>query len=101
MDQRRLELDRIFCEIAGEDHVYYQPPSSVKMKYPAIRYERARVSNDHADNAPYRINVGYQVTVIDRNPDSKLTEAVMKLPMCTYNRHYYAENLNHDVFIIY
>ena len=91
---RRIELDDLLKEIASAygAHVYYQPPSSVNMKYPAIRYERSRTDTDHADNLPYRI---------DRNPDSEITKAILKLPLCSYNRHYYADNLNHDVFIIY
>jgi len=100
---RRIELDDLLKEIANTygAHVYYQPPSSVKMQYPAIRYERSRTDTDHADNLPYRIQIGYQITVIDRNPDSEITKAILKLPLCSYNRHYYAGNLNHDVFIIY
>lgn len=100
---RRIELDDLLKEIANAygAHVYYQPPSSVKMQYPAIRYERSRTDTDHADNLPYRIQIGYQITVIDRNPDSEITKAILKLPLCSYNRHYYADNLNHDVFIIY
>lgn len=98
---RRTELDAIFRSIAGDDHVYFQPPSSVKMKYPAIRYKRTRIDTMHADNLPYKSTIGYEVTVIDRNPDSEITKAVMKLPLCSHNRNYFADNLNHDVFVIY
>lgn len=100
---RRADFDDLLKEIAEDcgGHVYYQPPSSVRMQYPAIRYERSRLDYIHADNVPYKTTVGYQVTVIDRNPDSEITKAIMKLPRCSYNRHYYADNLNHDVFMIY
>lgn len=97
---RRLILDRMLKEIEGV-HVYYQPPESVKMIYPAIRYERARVDNWHANNKPYLHAVGYELIVIDKDPDSKIVDYISKLPMCRWNRHYTANNLNHDVFIIY
>ena len=100
---RRIELDDLLKAIVNRHggNLYYQPPSSVKMTYPAIRYERSAVDTDFADNKPYRNTIGYTLTVIDRNPDSDITKEVMALPMCRYNRHYYAENLNHDVFTIF
>ena len=100
---RRIDLDDLLKTIADANggHVYYQPPSTVRMTYPAIRYERSRINTRYADNAPYRNRIGYQITVIDRDPDSQITAEIMKLPLCSYNRHYYADNLNHDVFIIY
>ena len=36
----RYELHEFLCEILGSRNVYFQPPESVKMKYPAIVYER-------------------------------------------------------------
>ena len=82
-------------------NVYFQPPPSVQMVYPAIRYERTRIDNTSADNIPYIQDVGYLVTVIDKNPDSQIVSDVSKLPKCRFNRHYTADNLNHDVFLIY
>lgn len=102
MKDRRLELDERFRAIPGiMDHVYFEPPASVKMKYPAIRYQRERIDVQHADNAPYLSNTGYLVTVIDKNPDSEVVEAIRQFPRCRYNRHYASDNLSHDVFIIY
>lgn len=97
--QRRLELDAILKSICP--NVYYEPPSSVKMKYPAIRYRRSGIDTAHADNLPYLSDTAYDLTVIDRDPDSSIVFAVSKLPLCRHNRHYYAENLSHDVFLIY
>lgn len=100
---RRTELDDLLKAIAmkHDGYLYYQPPSSVKMKYPAIRYKRAAIDTDFADNIPYRNTIGYELIVIDRNPDSEITKEIMTLPMCRYNRQYYADNLNHDVFTIF
>ena len=39
----RLELHRILNDIPGVRGVYYQPPESLKLKYPAIIYSRSRI----------------------------------------------------------
>ena len=39
----RYELHEFLCEILGSRNVYFQPPESVKMKYPAIVYERTEI----------------------------------------------------------
>ena len=55
----------------------------------------------HADNAPYRLLDRYQVTAIYKNPDSDLPHRLAMLPMCAHDRHFTAENLNHDIFNLY
>lgn len=97
----RLELQEIFENLLESRNVYYQPPASVLMKYPAIVYSRSDIENFHADNKVYAQTAAYSVTVIDKNPDSKYVKKVSMLPMCSYDRHYTADNLNHDVFTIY
>ena len=97
----RLELHELLCNILGSRNVYYQPPASIKMKYPAIVYSRDNVSNRHGDNIPYMQSVSYQVTVIDKDPDSTIVSDIAKLPYCRFNRHFTSDNLNHDVFALY
>lgn len=99
MKTRRLELDKFFQDLCP--HVYYQPPESVKMQYPAIRYRRTAIDVQAADNLPYITDVAYEVTVIDKDPDSSIVFELSKLPKCRMVRHYTADNLNHDTFIIY
>lgn len=82
-------------------NVYFQPPPNVQMIYPAITYERARADSLFADNAAYRITKQYQLTMITRDPDAIAWQALASLPMCTHERFYVADNLNHDVFNIY
>jgi len=96
---RRLELDAKFKELTP--NVYYQAPASVTMRFPAIRYELARMDPTSADNLPYLMNVAYQVIVIDADPDSAIAEEISKWPLCHFNRVYTAENFNHFVFILY
>lgn len=101
MDNRRLELSRIFREILGSSNVYFQPTNNTKMSYPAIVYSRKQIENIHADNKVFIQHTGYTVTVIDPNPDSEYVYAVSKLPRCAHDRHYKSDNLNHDVFTLY
>lgn len=98
---RRTELQKILEEVMGNDHVYFQPPSSVKMKYPAIVYELNDIRNDPANNRPYLNKPGYSITVIDSSPDSDIVEKVSKIPSVGFNRHYTADHLHHFVFSLY
>ncbi len=100
MASRRLLLHEVLCNLLGSRNVYFQPPSSIKMKYPAIVYEVARIDNLHANNGVYLSNTGYSVTVIDSDPDSKIVGKVASMPTSKFNRHYEKDNLNHDVYTI-
>ena len=92
----------ILTEIAGEGvKVYFQPPPNLEMTYPCIRYERDSAETQFASNRPYRYTKRYQVMVIDRNSDSPIPDKIAALPMCTFDRWYAAENLNHDVFNLF
>lgn len=97
----RLNLQTELETILGSRNVYYQPPESVKMKYPAIVYSRKNIDNIFADDTVYTQNHAYELTVIDPNPDSEIVVKVSKLSACTFDRHYTADNLNHDVFRLY
>lgn len=88
-------------EVLGSSNVYYQPPTSLQMKYPAIVYERSDINNRYANNGVYGQMGVYQVTVIDKNPDSEIVAKVSQLPMCNFDRHFESDNLNHDVFTLY
>lgn len=98
---RRLQLHSQFVDILGSSNVYFQPPSTVVMQYPAIVYHRYNTRTKYADNSPYSRTKCYLVTVIDRDPDSQIPEKIAELPMCTHNRFFVADNLNHDVYYLY
>ena len=71
------------------------------MQYPAIVYSRDDIENNHANNGVYMQSTAYNIIVIDPDPDSEVVQKVGKLPMCMFDRHYAADNLNHDSFTIY
>ena len=98
----RLELQRKLENILRSKNVYYQPPENLKMRYPCIVYEQYTDYDPHADNLTYLYMVGYQVTLIDRDPDSEFkTKLKDEILYCRWSRHFVNDNLNHDVYIIY
>lgn len=88
-------------KILGSENVYFQPPESLKIKYPAIIYSRNRIDNNFADDNVYQQNHGYTVIVIDKDPDSEIVDRMSKFPMTRFDRHYVADNLNHDSFTVF
>lgn len=101
MVSRRLQLHELFCEILGTRYVYFQPPESVRMNYPAIVYGLDDIENTYADGEAYLSTRRYAVTVIDEDPDNLIVDKIALLPMCRFSRHYEKDNLNHDVFELY
>lgn len=97
----RLELQALLELLLGSTNVYHQPPPSIKMQYPCIVYHRNQDETTFADNKPYQIQRRYQVTVIDRNPDSLIPGKIAALPMCVFDRWYVSDQLNHDVYKLF
>jgi hypothetical protein len=97
----RLDLQAILVELVGSDAVYFQPPPNIQMSYPCIVYRRDNIFKKFADNDWYVFKKRYQLTVIDRDPDGALADTVAKLPACSFDRFFTADNLNHDVFSLF
>lgn len=95
----RLQLQSLLETFT--EHVYFQPPPNYEIQYPCILYTRSGQDVKRADNLRYRHTIKYQVTVIDRRPDGPLWDLVADLPMCDFDRHFTADNLNHDVFKLF
>lgn len=97
----RLELHEVLCNVLGSRNVYYQPPASVQMNYPAIVYSRSDINNVFANDGIYKQSYLYDITVIDADPDSEIVNDISKLPMCRFDRHFTSDKLNHDTFTLY
>lgn len=95
----RDELSEVLHGLA--DRVYFQPPATVQMKYPCIVYNRKPPQIDHADNRPYRKGELWQLTVIDRSPDSTIAEAIEDLPGIRCDANFTQDNLHHYVYTLY
>lgn len=85
----------------GSRNVYFQPPESIKMSYPAIVYSIDDIENAHADDSVYLSLKCYSVTLIDKNPDSAYLDLMAKMPKIRFSRYFSSENLNHWNFSLY
>lgn len=99
--EKRLQLQTLLESLLGSRNVYFQPPESLVLKYPCIKYSRDSGDTDFADNIPYRKQLKYQIIVLDKNPDSLIPNKISELPMCRFETHYTKDNLNHDIFNMY
>ena len=95
---QRLNLSNKLRNLLGSSNVYFQPPENLKMKFPCIVYERAKLEPDFADNVPYKIDKVYYVTCIYDDPDSDLPLKMAQLPMCVHQRHYVSDGMYHDQY---
>jgi hypothetical protein len=97
----RLQLQAFLEVLLGSDAVFFQPPSNLQMTYPCIVFQIDDIVAQFADNKPYALEKRYMLTVIDRNPDSLIPDAVAGLPKCKFDTHFVKDNLNHFVFNLY
>lgn len=97
----RLELQTKLEELLGSKNVYYKPPESVKIEYPAIIYSKVDIDKKHANNSAYLLTKQYEIIVVDKKPDNPVIEKLLSLPMCSFNRNFKSDNLNHDVLTLY
>ena len=97
----RLDLQDKLEELNENRNVYFQPPSNIQMNYPAIKYEIDRIDTKFANDSSYIRNKRYTITVISKNAKPEIIDKLLDLPMCTLDRSYQSDNLNHFVFTIY
>lgn len=98
----RLELHEELCAILKSRNVYFQPPEGNKMKYPCIRYSKAGIDQKRADDMNYKSTNKYEIVVLDKDPDSTIHELILEhFQMCSFDRWYAADNLNHYVLTLY
>ena len=99
---RRLELHEEFCEILGTRNVYFQPPESIALEYPGIKYSISGMDTKRANNKLYKNTIRYEVIVIDPDPDSRIPYDILgHFEMCNFDRWYTSDNLNHFVLTLY
>lgn len=100
--ERVLRLQEKLKKIPGVKDAYFQPPPSVKMKYPCIRFSLDDDWTLYADNQRYSTRWRYSVVVIDRDPLSEIPIKVMDaFRHVGFDRFYTADNLNHYVMTLY
>jgi len=97
----RLKLQTSLETILDSRQVYFQPPESVRMSYPAIVYDLDGINTEYADDKVYSLTKSYQIILMDRKSNHYLIDKIIQLHKCSFIRSYTANNLNHFVFRLY
>lgn len=97
----RPDLQTVFENLLVSKNVYFQPPENIRMSYPAIVYSLDYIENRHANNSVYNSRDRYSATYITDDPDDPIIRRIVTLPLCSFDRHFKSDNLNHYVYTIY
>jgi len=101
MEKTRLTLQTELETFLGSRNVYYQPPESIKLKFPCIIYELSRINKVPADNTAYLKHKEYTVTIVHLDADSELPDKILDyFEYISFDRTYRGDNTYHDVFSI-
>ena len=96
----RLELQERLERICP--NVYFQPPSTVRMTYPCIVYNRTGISDRKANNKTCFMASVYSLTVIDEDPTNTLpVDILQSFSMCNVNSSGVTDNLYHTYLTLY
>ena len=96
----RLELHAELVKFLP--NVYFQPPSNITILYPCIVYNKTGKNRHFANDVIYLSQQGYQITVIDKNPDSDVADRIEEyFKHCVINRYFTVDNLNHTTLSLY
>ena len=66
----RMKFSSKLKEFVTPENVHFQPPATVKLKYPCIIYHRMPAHKEFANNTKFLNKPLWRVQVIDNNPDS-------------------------------
>lgn len=91
-------LHKALSDCGEDENVYFQPPETVKLKYPCILYKLRTLTSEYANDDPYHKMIGYDVTYITRDPKSKVPTKLLGLPQFAFDRYYTFENLHHYAY---
>ena len=98
----QADLQRELETFLGSRKVYFQPPSNVKLEYPCIIYDWARLQTEYANNYIYMHTKAYEVTIIDQKKNSTLPDRFLTaFQYVSFSRAYPADGLWHFVYNLY
>ena len=95
-DTLQLKLESIL----GSTNVYYNPPETLKMSFPAIVYNLSDIRQVHADNRKYVDFTTYKITVISKQVDNPAIRGVLDLPMTKFSTNYTKNGFYHTVIFL-
>lgn len=99
---RRLKLHEELKKILGNSNVYFQPPESIKLKYPCIIYSYQRPNIRRANDKSYTLIRNYQVTYVTKDPDTALADGMLNaFDHISMSRVFTSDNMNHYIYSLY
>lgn len=97
----RESLNDELKKILGNGNVYFQPPESIKLKYPCIIYSLKDMNITNANNRKYLRNRKYELMLIDKDPDSVYVDKILNFQYCRLGNIYVTDSLNHFIFELF
>lgn len=97
----RIEFSEMLKANLHCSNFYFQPPETTKLKYPCVIYKLENYLHHYGSNKKYDGYKRYNVTYVDKDPDSVVPDEIGQLPFSSFNTFYTSENLNHWSFSIY
>lgn len=86
----------------GVNRVYIDPPENTLMKYPCARVRLNSGRARYADNKAHIFTPSWEIIYISYSPDEEMVYKIMhSFSRISYTRHYTADNLHHNSFILY
>lgn len=102
MKSHQDKLDQEFVRILGNENVYFQPPASIKLKYPCIVYEFDTTDTKSASNNKYILTNRYSVKHIFKSLENeKKDEILTNFQMIRHDNRMIADGLYQDSFTLY
>ena len=84
------------------DHVYYQPPSNIRMNFPCIVYNKIPKFKEYGNDGIYIKKQGYQITVMDKDPDSFTADDLEDhFQYCSITQYFTNDNIHHVILELY
>lgn len=98
----RASLQLKLCALLGSDNVYFQPPETIKLKYPCIVYEKSKKALTYANNKVYGNIDSYTITSIYKSVSENISDKILEtFSMISHDRTFKSDNLYHDVFQLF
>lgn len=100
--RKREDFHEILVNSLDTRNVYFQPPESLKMHYPCIRYSINTKWKINADNKKYAGMNRYTVIYMKDDPDEdEVTSKLEDIEYSNFDRSYPSDGVNHFVYTIY
>lgn len=102
LEKTRIKFQEDLEAILGSRNVYFQPSSSITLKYPCIIYACEDLNELHANDVTYINRQRYTVTLLTKDPLPE--ETLMKLreyPYSSFDRHYSSDNIHHFAYTVH